>query len=199
MSHSALRIETLVGAALRPRLPTLARLRMTVFRTFPYLYDGDDDQEEDQIGHLGRSARAALVIAFDGDQPVGCSTCLPATDEHEAVQAPLRARGVDPAHVFYFSESVLLPAYRGRGVGLTFFAEREAHARRVSDCEIACFAVVRRPPDHPLRPADHVPLDEFWRKRGYAPWLGPPIVYRWREVDGPDMVENNLDFWMKRL
>ena len=36
-----LRIERLSGDALLQYLPELARLRITVFRAFPYLYDGD--------------------------------------------------------------------------------------------------------------------------------------------------------------
>ena len=199
MPAAALRIETLTGAALLSHLPTLASLRMSVFREFPYLYDGDAAQENDQIGPFGRSPRAGLVVAFDGDEPVGCSTCVPAEDEDPAVLAPLAAREVNPARAFYFGESVLLPGYRGRGAGVAFFTEREAHVRRVSCCDIAFFASVRRPPDHPLRPAGYVPLADFWRRRGYAPWPGPPLVYRWRQVDGPEIVTNELDLWMKRL
>ena len=196
---SPLRLETLTGKALAPHLATLSRLRVAVFRTFPYLYDGDPAQEQGQLGRFAQSPGAGLVVAFDGDTPVGCSTCMPAADEEDSVQAPLRARGADPAEVFYFGESVLLPAYRGRGVGVGFFAGREAHVRQASAARTVCFASVRRPAEHPLRPPDYVPLDAFWRKRGYAPWPGPPLVYRWRQVDGPEPVTNQLDLWVKRL
>lgn len=199
MALPTLRIETLTGPALAPHVATLARLRIAVFRAFPYLYDGDVAHERTELAQFAASPRAGLVVAFDGADPVGCSSCLPAADEEDSVQAPLRERGVDPADVFYFGESVLLPAYRGRGVGVAFFAEREAHVRRVSSCRVACFASVRRPPDHKLRPSGYQPLDTFWRKRGYAPWPGPPLVYRWKQVDGPDKVTNHLDLWMKRL
>ena len=193
----ALRIETLTGAALRPHLPTLARLRTAVFRDFPYLYDGDPANEAEHLAEFAASARAALVVAFDRDEPVGCSTCLAAVDE-AGLRAPLEARGADPETACYFGESVLLAPYRGRGAGVAFFERREAYARE-SGFALACFAAVRRAADHPRRPPDHVPLDKFWRNRGFAPWPGPPLEWSWRQVDGPDKVANALDFWVKRL
>ena len=38
-------IETLTGEALQRALPDLARLRIEVFREWPYLYDGTLDYE----------------------------------------------------------------------------------------------------------------------------------------------------------
>ena len=35
-----IRVAPLTGAAIIPALPALARLRITVFRDWPYLYDG---------------------------------------------------------------------------------------------------------------------------------------------------------------
>ncbi len=35
------RVAPVTGAGLAEVLPALARLRITVFRDFPYLYDGD--------------------------------------------------------------------------------------------------------------------------------------------------------------
>ena len=33
-------LDVLTGAAIEPALPDIARLRIAVFRDFPYLYDG---------------------------------------------------------------------------------------------------------------------------------------------------------------
>jgi hypothetical protein len=40
------RVEPLVGAALARGLPALARLRIAVFRSWPYLYDGTLEHEQ---------------------------------------------------------------------------------------------------------------------------------------------------------
>jgi GNAT superfamily N-acetyltransferase len=198
MTDRDIRLQTLTGAAMAPFTDALAQLRITVFREYPYLYDGDAAEERRHLAQFCASAGAALVLALDGDTPVGCATCLPAADERET-HAPLRARGADPANVCYFGESVLLPAFRGRGLGVAFFAAREAHARTLPGITTACFAAVRRPPDHPLRPPSYQPLDRFWRKRGFAPWPGPPLSFTWKQVDGPEKMANALDFWVKTL
>ena len=39
--HEPITLETLSGAALLPCLDDVARLRIAVFRDWPYLYDGD--------------------------------------------------------------------------------------------------------------------------------------------------------------
>ena len=87
-------------------------------------------------------------------------------------------RGIDPASVFYFGESVLLPEYRGQGIGHAFFDHREA-AARAWGASRASFCAVIRPPDHPARPAGYVPLDAFWAKRGYAPVPGLIGEFTW--------------------
>lgn len=195
----AVRIEALGGNDLLPHLPALGRLRAAVFRAWPYLYDGDPDKEASYLSVYAESRRAAAFVAFDGDEPVGLSTCIPLTDETDEVAAPFRALGIAPERVFYFGESVLLPAYRGQGVGVKFFAARERHARAVSDCDIAAFCAVQRPADHPARPPGYVPLDAFWRKRGYQPRPDLVCAMRWREVGDDQETGHELTFWLRSL
>ena len=45
MSGTDLTTRTLHADALQPFLPTLGRLRVAVFREWPYLYEGDPDYE----------------------------------------------------------------------------------------------------------------------------------------------------------
>ncbi|MHB1304491.1 MAG: GNAT family N-acetyltransferase [Acidiphilium sp.] len=168
-----------------------------MFRDWPYLYEGDEEYERRYVETYAASERAAIVVARDGEAIVGASTCLPLADEDEAMRAPFHDAGIDPATVFYFGESVLLPAYRGRGVGVGFFAAREAHARAVSDSAWTAFCAVIRDPTDPRRPADAASLDQFWRRRGYAPHPGLVCRMRWREVGSPGEIENRLQVWLK--
>jgi GNAT superfamily N-acetyltransferase len=191
--------RTVTGADVPPFIPALARLRITVFRDWPYLYDGDQTYEESYLRIYAESPRAAIVLAFDGEAVVGASTCLPLADETENVQAPFRAAGIAIHRVFYFGESILLQAYRGAGAGVRFFEEREAHARRSAACDIAAFCAVQRPPDHPARPADAVPLDAFWRKRGFTPYPDLACDMQWKEVGATAETPHRLSFWLKSL
>jgi len=196
---TALAFRTVTGAEVSPHIPALARLRIAVFRDWPYLYDGSQGYEERYLRIYAESARAAVVLALDGAEVVGASTCLPLSDETENVRAPFRAAGIGVDRVFYFGESVLLRAYRGAGAGVRFFAEREAHARRVSACDFAAFCAVERPADHPARPADAAPLDTFWRKRGFTPNPVLTCEMSWKEVGATEETAHRLAFWLKSL
>jgi GNAT superfamily N-acetyltransferase len=195
----ALRIERLAGADILARLDDLARLRMAVFRDWPYLYEGSLGYERNYLRTYARSKSAVLVAAFDADAVVGASTALPLAEAMEECIAPFRARGCDLATVFYFGESVLLKPYRGLGAGVRFFAEREAAARAHPGVRIAAFCGVERPADHPLRPRDYVPLDAFWSKRGYT--RHPELVakFHWRDIGAAADTWKPLVFWLKRL
>ena len=194
-----LRIEALSGDALAQRIPALGRVRSAVFRAWPYLYDGDAEREAAYLRTYVQSRRAAVFVAWDGDAPVGMSTCLPLADETPNVAAPFVERGISPERVFYFGESVLLPEYRGRGVGVQFFHAREARARDVPDCDFTAFCAVQRPLDHPARPPDAEPLDAFWRRRGYTQRPDLVCTMRWRDVGDAEESDHRLTFWLRSL
>lgn len=186
------------GPSLQPHLEHIARLRIEVFRAFPYLYEGDMDYERGYLQTYLDCDNAAVVLARDGEQVVGASTCLPMAAEEDAFRQPLEQLGVDTERVFYLAESVLRPGYRGQGLGVGFFEQREAFARQLGGFEHACFCAVVRPEDHPLRPADYTPLDAFWRRRGYAP-LDAHASYSWLDIDRDEPTSKSLRFWIKTL
>ena len=196
---SRVRVERLTGARLQALLPDLARLRITVFRAFPYLYDGSLAYEETYLQTYVRAEDSVLVGAFDGDRVIGASTGLPLAHEPPSLTDTFTAHGFDVGQVFYFGESVLLPEYRGHGVGVAFFREREAHARSLGRFRWASFCGVVRPADHPCRPVDYVPLDAFWRKRGFAPVAGMLGSLTWRDVDAALETAKPMQFWVKEL
>lgn len=110
-------IRLLRGAEIEPHIDDLARLRIQVFREFPYLYDGNLDYEAEYLATYVRSADSLCVLVLDAGQVVGASTALPLQDETEEFQQPFVAAGWNPARIFYCAESVVLPAWRGRGLG----------------------------------------------------------------------------------
>ena len=195
----SLRIERLTGAALRAALPGLAALRTRVFREWPYLYDGAEDYERRYLATYAASQGSVIVGAFDGDAIVGAATALPLAQEPAHVTEPFRARGLEVARIFYFGESVLMPEHRGQGVGVAFFHEREAHARALGGFEKACFCAVVRAPDDPRRPPGYVPLDGFWRRRGYEPVPGLTCQFSWREHGHAQESAKTMQFWMREL
>ncbi|WP_242129067.1 GNAT family N-acetyltransferase [Sphingobium sp. Sx8-8] len=192
----------MTGAALVAALDALADLRITVFRAFPYLYDGDRGYERDYLAAYAQSPGALVVGAFAGpegaERLVGAATAAPMADHAAEFAAPFRERGMDIGRIYYFGESVLLPGWRGRGIGHAFFDRREAKAGELGFA-MASFCAVVRPPDHPARPAGYSPLDPFWRGRGFAPVGGLVGQFRWKEWGEDGETSHPMQFWVKSL
>ena len=190
--------RTLTGEEVEAALDDLARLRIEVFRAWPYLYDGDLAYERQYMSSYRDNPRAVLVAAFDGDRIVGASTGTPLLGHDDQFAKAFAEVDIPMADVFYCAESVLLPEYRGQGAGHVFFDIREAHARSLGYLYSA-FCGVIRPDDHPARPDAYVPLDGFWRKRGYRKLDGAIAIFRWKDHGQPEETPKPLQFWIKPL
>lgn len=186
------------GAEITPWLDDVARLRVAVFRDWPYLYEGDFDFERDYLDAYVRSADSLFVLAMEAGQVVGASTGLPLMDDTEAFRQPFLDSAIDPEDVFYFGESVLLPAYRGRGIGHAFFDHREAHARALGRFAWTAFCAVDRDEGDARKPAGHHGNDLFWTKRGYARRPGMTMRLPWDEI-GHGEIDHALTFWLRPL
>ncbi|MBC8156371.1 MAG: GNAT family N-acetyltransferase [Bacteroidetes bacterium] len=177
----------------------LARLRIAVFRDFPYLYAGSVAYERAYLKTYAESERAFLFAVYDDDRMVGATTCIPLTDETDAVKKPFLDAGYDLSMVVYFGESILLAKYRGLGLGHRFFDEREAHATSFGDYQLTCFCAVARPDDHPLRPTDYQPLDVFWTKRGYTKEPRLQSQFDWTDVGEHASTAKSMVYWLRPL
>ncbi|MEI4486700.1 GNAT family N-acetyltransferase [Frigidibacter sp. MR17.14] len=190
--------RVLTGAALDAALDDVARLRIAVFRDWPYLYDGDLDYERRYLQSYRDSSGAVVVGAFDGPRLVGASTGAPMEDHAAEFAAPFAATGLALSDIFYCAESVLLADYRGQGLGHAFFDARESHARGLGR-RYSAFCGVQRPADHPLRPAAYRPLDAFWRARGYEKLDGVIAEFSWKDLGEPVETRKPLQFWIREL
>jgi GNAT superfamily N-acetyltransferase len=189
-------VRALTGAELEAHLDDVARLRIAVFRDWPYLYDGTLDYERAYLTTYRDNPGALLVGAFDAGLLVGASTSTFMEDHAEGFAAPLRQMGLPAGSILYGAESVLLPAYRGQGLGHKFFDLREAHDRAHGRSQVACCSVVR-PDTHPLCPATYRTTDAFWTGRGYAKLPGVLAEFAWKDVGDAGESVKQLQFWMR--
>jgi GNAT superfamily N-acetyltransferase len=171
---------------------------MTVFRDWPYLYQGDAAYERRYLETFLSSPDAALIVAWKDGRAIGMATASPLSGQPSDMTGPLKRVGIEVANAFYFGESVLLPEFRGLGIGHRFFDEREA-AARAAHAEIALFCAVDRAPEHPLRPADARDLTPFWRHRGYAPLATAHFQMWWTEIGEAHEAPHRMTFWSRQL
>lgn len=187
--------ETLQGASITSMLADLAALRIEVFRAWPYLYAGDHAYEANYLAVYAKTPSAVVVVMRDGARVVGASTGLPLLGFGDDVVTPVAQAGYNVQSLYYFGESVLLPAYRGHGAGTTFFRERE-RAARAAGCSGATFCAVERPASHPARPNDYKPLDRLWQRVGFAP---SSVIghMSWPDVGESISSSKPMRFWFK--
>jgi len=195
---SEIRVECIRGQEAGHYLDQVATLRMAVFRDWPYLYAGDMDYERDYLATYAASSGSVFVLAFAEDELIGVSTGLPLEDEAAAFQVPFQQHNIALAEVFYFGESVLLPTWRGRGLGHVFFDRREAHAQSLRQFKFTAFASVERAADDPRAPAGYRRHDVFWGKRGYVRQPALRMQLDWDEI-GAGHTSHALTFWLRPL
>lgn len=190
-------VKRFAGIDAQPYLQELARLRIEVFREFPYLYEGSLDYERNYLRTYTGVSNSVVVVAFDGPRVVGASTGLPLSSETEDIKRPFIDHHYDVERVFYFGESVLEKRYRGQGIGVRFFEEREAHTRLLGGFKWTAFCAVQRPDNHPRRPAGYIPLDDFWNRRGYRKHPELNTTFSWRDLDESSASPKPMVFWIK--
>lgn len=194
-----LRMIRLLGNDINSYLTELAQLRLNVFRSYPYLYDGTLDYETRYLKTTYVDCPFSIaVFILDGNKLVGASTGLPLVYETKDVKKPFMKHDIDPATIFYFGESVLLPEYRGQHIYRIFFKEREAQANSYH-AKIAAFAAINRPSDDPRRPVNYASLDQVWHYFGYKEHPELSMKITWKEVGEKSETPKSLTFWLKEL
>ncbi|WP_341905838.1 GNAT family N-acetyltransferase [Fluviicola taffensis] len=184
-----------LGAEIDELIPQLGQLRIAVFHDFPYLYEGSLEYEQDYLYGYTQNPLSIAFGIFDGAKLVGATMGIPLNSVAKTTQQPFIDRGLNTDEIFYFGESILLPAYRGQGLGHLFFDVREKHALE-NGFKVTAFCSVVRPEDHPLHPADYRPNTDFWKKRGYIE-QNYCCKMSWLDRNETEETEKELLFWTK--
>jgi GNAT superfamily N-acetyltransferase len=189
----------LSGNEARRFVNELAALRLKVFWDFPYLYEGTLDYEVKYLETYFKARNSFIFLVEEGGKIVGATTSIWAHEEEESFKKPFADFGLDPKEVFYFGESVLLPEYRGRGLGKVFMEEREKFARSLPFIKTMSFCAVVRPEDHQLKPAGYRPLDEFWKSMGFKKEEGLTTSYEWLDRGETQPSMKKMQYWTKSI
>lgn len=196
--RDGLKVRVLAPREIEDALPALRRLRAELFGQWPYLYEPQDRFERGYLRAFARTEGAVLAVALDGDRIVGVATASPLLAQEPDVITPLATAGWDVRSIFYFGESLLLPDYRGQGVGHIFFDLRERQAL-AAGARHAIFGSVIRPDDHPRRPVHYSPLDPFWRGRGYRPLDKIDCNLLWQDIGATAETPHPMRLWHRDL
>lgn len=187
--------KLVLGAEIDELIPQLGQLRIAVFHDFPYLYEGSLEYEQDYLFGYTQNPLSIAFGIFDGSKLVGATMGIPLNSVSKTTRQPFIDRGFNTDEIFYFGESLLLPAYRGQGLGHLFFDIREKHALE-NGFKITAFCSVVRPENHLLRPSNYRPNNDFWKKRGYIE-QDFYCKMSWLDRNETEETEKELLFWTK--
>lgn len=188
------------GPLLKHNLPQMAKLRIDVFKEYPYLYDGNFNYERRYLSRYLTCPESfvGLIFAADGTSLLGMTTAMPLRLEEKNFQQAFIEKGIPLEKVCYFGELLLRPEVRSQGLGHHLMKWNMQYARQHS-FEYASLACVDRSGSPNLIPLRHRPLDAFWKKYGFE--CHPEMVshYTWKDMGADQESEKPMIFWLKDL
>jgi GNAT superfamily N-acetyltransferase len=192
------KIERLKGKQVHNYIDDLAKLRIQIFKEYPYLYEGNLSYEIDYLNTYTACDESILIVASMKSKIIGVSTAIPLEYEMAECQKPFLDTHLPISKIFYLGESVLLPEYRGQGIYRQFFDQREKAAMEYGSL-ITTFCAVSREADDPRSPKGYEPLDNIWQHFGYQKHPELCAYYKWQEIGDTVQTSKPMIFWMKYL
>lgn len=192
-------IEALKGHQILPYLDAFGKLRITIFREYPYLYDSDPEVEKNYLKNYAQNKESLFILAKNQDKLIGCLSSIPFKGiAHESWAKPLQSH-LPIASIFYLGDMLVLKEHRNRGIGTKMYNRFEEEVRKMHKFTQIAFIEVIRPNDDPKRPKHYHTLDPFWEKKGYIkhPELTSCISYK--EIGESTETEHAFHFQIKTL
>ena len=191
-------IHALTGQEARKYFDDLARIRLTLFSEYPYLYKGNVAYEQEYLETYFKSPHTAILVVFDGDAVVGFSNAIPLAEESDEMKAPFIRKGLNLNDYLYIGEVMVYPTYQGKGILRKFLEFHETKARK-EGYKYTVFMTVERPDDHPCKPDNYKSLDAVWKHFGYELVPGLQVQLAWTQVDTNRETDNMLAIWQKAI
>jgi GNAT superfamily N-acetyltransferase len=179
-------------------IPDIARLRLSIFREYPYLYDGKSEDEYRYLRLYAETPDAFVITVSDSELIIGAATGIPLHCEHRELIDPFASSPYPVDKIYYVGELLFMPEYRNQGLGLSLIAMITDQVRSLGNYSYLTCATLLRPDEHPLRPEGYAPIDRFLARTGFSLLPGVTTSFSWKETDGV-VRDHQMQFWLKEL
>ncbi len=176
----------------------LARFRLSCFREYPYLYKGTLEAELQTFADFFADADAQVTVLYDNDTPVGLATHRPMVHAFAHLLTPFEEAGLQPSGFYYYSEGIIEPKYRGKGIGTLFQTCVERSAMEL-DLPYVAAMTVQREPDHPLCPKGYQSFDGYMHRFNYEIIPNLTLTISWPTMPHGEEEGHRLQFWKKSV
>lgn len=200
-SHENCRIEVFKGAEIIPYVKKVTDLSLAIYREYPYLYEGTEEEYMPFIEHYAKSELGMACILFDDEKPVGVAIGMPMDTMRKKYQEPLLSKYPE-ANInsfFYLGEFLILKEYRGKGFGKQIYVELEQSIKKEKLFKTICFCKIDEFELHPLKPDNYKSLDEFWRKLGFEQVEDLSTSVAWRNINELEDSPHKMVYWIKTM
>lgn len=193
-------LDILTGNDMQGTLEFVAQQRMRHYKGYPYLYEGNMQEEMEYLNLVASSPHSALCVVYKDDHIVGFA--MGASFQEFAVHFKgsielFNAAGRNPHDYFYIADDIILPGYEGHMLTERMFEHLEQYAINLG---FAYTCIVHEQYDtHPLKPKNYCDMD--WSKLGYTK-TGSAIHFVWNtlQADGSSCKQEHiLPYWAKKL
>ncbi len=173
-------IEHIYGGDIAGYVETLANLRISTFREYPYLYEGNVTYEKSYLKGYTENEKSTLLLAKVNGELAGVLTGLPLASQSDIVkdaQFIFESNGLISKDYYYLGEVIILPQYRRVAVIRKLFLAQLAQIKKWRYRSL-CALVVERTDNHWLKPLDYKEPDKLWARAGFKK-TNLSLTYHW--------------------
>ncbi len=192
-------IKVLKGSEILPYIHQVAQLRITIFREFPYLYEGTVSSEEKYLKMYSRTKNSTFIIALDHEKVIGVVTGVPVAESMDEIKALFHEKKIPTDGVYYLGDIVLLKEYRKRKIGRDLFKAFEKSVRSTGKYQTMALCEIDRSRTNLKKPADYIPLETFWTRQGFIKHPNLIAHFSYQEIGNEEMTLHPMIFWTKEL
>lgn len=195
-------IKLLTGHELQSILPFMAQQRISAFREYPYLYEGNMQEENEYCNWFASLPHSAVAVAYANGQPVGfvSGTGFNDFDIHfKGSIALFKSNGLDSKKFYYIPEAIIVPEHRRNSLIEKLHDAIEKHAKKIGFSALCC--ADEHHDTHPLKPVNYQSRDRLYLNAGYIKTT-MVIKFPWLTIQPDGSLkdeEHALYYWIKNF
>ncbi len=197
-SKTRISYKCLRGESSQKFAPQIAKLRTELYQNFPYLYKGNEKQEEKYLEKFLEATNAFIVLALHQDSVVGIATALPLVDAYEECQQAFLSKGYAIDKLYYLADFLVQTEFQSKGIGKEFFRLCENEANQ-SSFTSNVFMCVQRDKNDSRQPKDYIEHSKIFKACGYDNIEGVSCEFSWPQWPSGEETTNTMTFWQKEM
>lgn len=202
-AQDGIRIETYRGQEINSHIKEITDVALVVYRDYPYLYEGTVEEYLPILALNGKSSCGLGCLVYDNDKVIGAALGMPADEIRSHYLEPLlkvSSREKLKAS-FYFAEMLLLKEYRNSDLGQQIYNAMEKLVKAEGIFNRIYFCNIVEADQHPLKPKDYLPFDEFWQmeKLGFEKCESLTFNAYWQNINETEDSPHQQVYWTKSI